>query len=376
MASTLRSPDTAENAQSRHLFDIFGRMAASRGRHGMSWDFPRTPVASRHLLDTAEAHGLDPNACLAGTGLTATDLADGTLEVQAGQELAIVRNLIAQIDEPAGLGIEAGLRYTLANTGILGYALLSSPTMRDALTLAARYITLSSSFHQIAVRETAAEVVLELDASEIPDDVRAFLLERDLAAIAHVAPLLIGSPTNAVPVLLALETPDFPFDLRATGLNLVITTGAPRTAITLPAEVLDEPMPAADPDTAAMCIQQCEQLLERRTHRGGLSADVRARLIKDPADMPSMAVVAAENAITERTLHRRLAAENTSFRALVDEIREALAVELLANDLTVEEVGRRLGYSETAAFTHAFIRWRSHPPSHQRRMRATSNAPK
>jgi hypothetical protein len=113
-------------------------MGASRARHAASWDFPRTPVASRHLLDTAEAHGIDPTACLAGTGLTTTDLAEPNLEIQAGQELAIVRNLLAHVHEPSGLGIEAGLRYTLANTGILGYALLSSPTMRDALTVAVR----------------------------------------------------------------------------------------------------------------------------------------------------------------------------------------------------------------------------------------------
>jgi AraC-like DNA-binding protein len=347
-------------------------MSVSRGGAAASWDFPRTAVASRHLLDTAEAHGIDPAACLAGTGLTTTDLADPTCEVQASQELAIVRNLLAHIDEHRGLGIETGLRYTLANTGILGYALLSSPTMRDALSIAVRYITLSSSFHQIALRESATDVVLELDGSQIPEDVREFLLERDLAAIAHVAPLLIRSTQSGIPVLIDVQATDFPRDLEAGGLTLTINTGAPRTAITLPTELLDQPMPAADPDTAAMCVQQCEQLLERRTHRGGLAADIRAHLIQDPTQIPSMAAVAAEHAITARTLHRRLAAENTNYRALVDEVRETLAVELLANNLTVEEVARRLGYSETAAFTHAFIRWRGHPPSHYRRQTTTS----
>jgi len=89
--------------------------------------------------------------------------------------------------------------------------------------------------------------------------------------------------------------------------------------------------------------------------------------VRNPSQMPPMATVAREYAVAERTLHRRLAAANTSYRALVDEIRETLAVELLGNNLTVEEVARHLGYSETAAFTHAFTRWRGHPPSHQHR---------
>ncbi|MGC7311866.1 helix-turn-helix domain-containing protein, partial [Mycobacteroides abscessus subsp. massiliense] len=53
----------------------------------------------------------------------------------------------------------------------------------------------------------------------------------------------------------------------------------------------------------------------------------------------------------------------TSYRALLDEVRETLARELLRNGLSVREVSDRLGYSEPAAFTHAYTRWRGMPPS-------------
>ncbi|SIM66750.1 transcriptional regulator [Mycobacteroides abscessus subsp. abscessus] len=76
-----------------------------------------------------------------------------------------------------------------------------------------------------------------------------------------------------------------------------------------------------------------------------------------------MGQVAASLHIGERTLHRRLAREGTSYRALLDEVRETLARELLRNGLSVREVSDRLGYSEPAAFTHAYTRWRGMPPS-------------
>jgi AraC-like DNA-binding protein len=44
-----------------------------------------------------------------------------------------------------------------------------------------------------------------------------------------------------------------------------------------------------------------------------------------------------------------------------------LASALLESGLTVEETARQLGYSETAAFTRAFIRWSGAPPSKRRR---------
>jgi AraC-like DNA-binding protein len=58
-----------------------------------------------------------------------------------------------------------------------------------------------------------------------------------------------------------------------------------------------------------------------------------------------------------------LTAEDTSYRALVDQVREHLAEELLATRaLSVEEIGRRLGYAATPAFTTAFKRWKGVPP--------------
>lgn len=80
-----------------------------------------------------------------------------------------------------------------------------------------------------------------------------------------------------------------------------------------------------------------------------------------------MSTVAKELCVTERTLHRRLAAEGTSYRALLDEVRATLAAEMLDAGFSVEQTAQRLGYSETSAFTHAHVRWNGQPPSRRRR---------
>jgi AraC-like DNA-binding protein len=49
-------------------------------------------------------------------------------------------------------------------------------------------------------------------------------------------------------------------------------------------------------------------------------------------------------------------------------VRATLAAELLSHvGLTVEQVARRLGYAETAAFNHAFARWYGLAPNEYRR---------
>lgn len=83
--------------------------------------------------------------------------------------------------------------------------------------------------------------------------------------------------------------------------------------------------------------------------------------------MPSMETVAEELHLDPRTVHRRLAREATSFRALAAESCETVAIELLTNTgLTVDETAHRLGYPEVAAFSRAFKRWTGKPPSHYR----------
>ena len=73
--------------------------------------------------------------------------------------------------------------------------------------------------------------------------------------------------------------------------------------------------------------------------------------------------VAAALHMSVRTLRRHLDEEGTSYRAVVEQTREHLAEELLGTaGLSVEEVARRIGYSEASSVVHAFRRWKGLTP--------------
>ena len=64
-----------------------------------------------------------------------------------------------------------------------------------------------------------------------------------------------------------------------------------------------------------------------------------------------------------RTLNRRLRAERTTFRKLVNEARFDMARQLLAGThMDVSGISGALDYAETSAFTHAFRRMAGTPP--------------
>ncbi|WP_197283812.1 AraC family transcriptional regulator [Mycobacterium sp. Marseille-P9652] len=332
------------------------------------WDIARSPAPSRYILETARRRGLDDATCLSGTGLTREDLADPATEVRAGQELTIVRNMIGRLGDQPGLGMETGSQYTFADIGILGYALLSSPTVADAIRVACRYAALTTTYLSLATpRLTPTEAAIAFDDAQVPPDVRRFMIERDFAIFLQLLPPLIGSFDAPATLRLEIADPHLPVSLVEVNNLTVVVEHTARNALIIPAEFVEQPMPAADPQIAAICVRQCEELLNRRRARRGISASIRMRLVQDSTHIPSMAAIARELCVTERTLHRRLAAEGTSYRALLDEVRATLAAELLDAGLSVEETARRLGYSETAAFTRAHTRWNGCPPRRRKR---------
>jgi AraC-like DNA-binding protein len=68
--------------------------------------------------------------------------------------------------------------------------------------------------------------------------------------------------------------------------------------------------------------------------------------------------------LSPRSLHRGLVAENTSFRAMLDQIRHRRAVALLHNaQCGIDEVAFLLGFAELSSFYRAFRRWTGLTPA-------------
>jgi AraC-like DNA-binding protein len=68
--------------------------------------------------------------------------------------------------------------------------------------------------------------------------------------------------------------------------------------------------------------------------------------------------IAAQLAMSERSLTRQLSQEGTSYATLVAEVQCERAKNFLRNpSMSVTEIGYRLGYAEPASFSRAFSRW-------------------
>ena len=115
----------------------------------------------------------------------------------------------------------------------------------------------------------------------------------------------------------------------------------------------------------------------KRPHRGTRD-DLRASGAGDTSTAcfgvrGSSASVARRLGMTSRTLQRKLAEEGTNFRALRDAVLwEAVEVLLSNPSLKIEAIALSVGFSDVAAFSKAFRRWKGYPPTRYRETLAGS----
>ncbi|MGW4248926.1 AraC family transcriptional regulator [Nocardia sp. NPDC004722] len=328
------------------------------------WDTPRSTMGALLMVGLGQENGLSVETCLRGSGLTEAQLSDPNGVVYATDELAVIANLVRELGDPPGLGITAGTRFRLTSYGLWGFALVSSPTLRSAIRVGFQFGELSFSLSETSTRTLEGESQLVLEPLGIPPELRRFTIERDAAGIRTLQRDLLATPMPLARVSFAFSAPPAEkLGLYEEIFGMTPEFDADENIVAFERELLDAPLPQANEQTSAVALQHCRDLLDRRRARTGIAGQVRNILLEHLADPPDSAAVADTLHLSERTLRHHLAQEGTSYRALLDEIRERLAEELLVSQgLPVAEIAHRLGYIEVSSFSQAFRRWKGMGP--------------
>jgi AraC-like DNA-binding protein len=140
--------------------------------------------------------------------------------------------------------------------------------------------------------------------------------------------------------------------------------GARAHGVVFDAAVLALPNPV-DTAIAELIERRAESALARLDGEPNCAERVREVLA---SGLPSGAIGA--DAVTHAlhmsraTLTRKLALEGTSLSAVLDALRRELALEYVRDPrLSIEELARRLAFSDARALRRAFVRWTGTTPS-------------
>jgi len=263
----------------------------------------------------------------------------------------------------AQLGIKFGARLDLTSHGILGYALMSSRTVEQALQRLVRYIGLTAPpihFEQV-MQGSRCVLMCRIEPELVPQQ---FYLDAVLVAVVVSAHTLLGARVAREAELWFTGPKPRHASRYEAVAGVRVAFEQPMNAVTMPRRYLDAPVLSAEPAMAEVCRQQCEKLLANMRDRRGLAGRIREQLLRAPGRFPDVEGIALQYGLSQRTLRRRLDDESTSYRKLIDEVRLELArTYLTSTALPVGEIAALLGYDDAANFRRAFKRLQRQSPA-------------
>ena len=328
------------------------------------------------LADALAAAGVPREAVLQGSGLAVPALGDTATRVSVRQLLTVYRS--AQLLSPdPGLALRTGARIRITHFGLYGYALLASPTPRQAIDFAIRYRALASPLIGLSFGLDGGEAVWSFDdmlGLDTGSDLFRFVFELQLGTQLSLHRDLLGAALTPLRVRASYPAPAHAALYEAL-LGCPAVFGQGINELRFDAAWLDHPLAFANPITAAVVQQTCDQLLAEMESAAGIAGRVAAVLLQVPGRFPDIERVSAALAVHPRTLRRRLQAEGTSYQQVLDGVRHQLALDYLRGTrMSTEDIASSLGFSDGANFRHAFKRWTGRTPGAYRRMAPGSAA--
>ena len=305
-------------------------------------------AALTHFTELARDCGLDSRRLVVESGLPARCLSDPDLKVPADRVGRLLEQAAALGREPA-FGLRLAESRRLSNLGPLALLVRDQPSLRLAL---------ETLMHHIHVHNEAVAVSVEPAGAHLV--VRTELMSEDGHALRQATELVVGATCRVLRVLLGSGWQP---SLVCFGHPRPASLAVHRRVLAAPlafdhafngivcrAADLEAPNPGADPVMA----RYSQRLLAPDLARQARLTDRTRQLIVllMPRGLCRIDVVAQHLGVDRRTVHRHLQAEGSSFSALLDAERRALARRYVeASPRALTDVAALLGFSSLSAFS-------------------------
>ena len=305
-----------------------------------------------------------------GPFLEGTDLqADKLLQTDHAVSFGDTRKVLRNVTRVLGSGWHLSLsdRFNLASHGPLGFAMVTATNFRASVDVLLRFIGIRGPFLWPAGAKESDQFVIRFFEATPMGSERNILIELALLSVQVLLERTLGRSLSGAFLAFAYPPPPYLAQLES-AFNTDMVFDASGHSISFPANLLDEPCLMHDLAMHRYLLNRCED--EMQQMQGTLPAEltVRQALLARPGILPGLREIADSQHISTRTMTRRLKQGNTSYQAILEDVRRKLAVDyLLHSDLTISRISYRLGYQDPSNFGRAFRGWFGQSPGRYRR---------
>ncbi|WP_439888913.1 AraC family transcriptional regulator [Pseudomonas sp. MBLB4123] len=317
------------------------------------------------IVQALEMGGVDCRTLFLELGLDYAALQDPDARFAQDGMTRLWQRAVELSGNPA-IGLNMAKVVRPASFHVVGYALMSSRTLKEGLTRLVRYQRIIAEGADLSFRPTPRgyELVLAIHGDRLPPARQS--AEASLAYALAFCRWMTGKPLRPQQILFQGDPPaDLqPFEQV---FQAPLRFNAAHYALLFERADLDTPLPTANEALAQLHDRFAGEYLarfseSRVTH---LARQVLCRQL--PQGEPKREAVAQALHLSQRTLQRRLQEEGTSFQQLLDDTRRELAEQYLGQpNLTLLEIAYLLGFADPSNFFRAFRRWFARTPGEYR----------
>jgi len=320
---------------------------------------PGTVIATsvRLLWRILERRGIEPAPLFKEVGLDRESLSNP----RARYSVNLMRLACARASEllnDPGSGLAAAEVWQPTDFHALGYAFLASSTLRSALNRLVRYNAMVNDLVRFSLVEREGRVVL-FCVTEYDDIGEVATLEdARWAVVLDICRRAYGADLDPLEVTFLHSEPGSAMGQFYGFFRCPMRFGEPVSSMTFAAEVLDRPLPASNRELALANDRVLSDFVGKLKRDDIVSRTKSAISDYLPSENFTSEMVAGALHMSSRSLQRKLAAEDTTFRKLVEAVRQELARSYLSDgSFSLTEISFLLGFSSPAAFSRAFKRW-------------------
>jgi len=316
-------------------------------------------------LRLVELHGIDPERFAQQLGIASTELPDTRTRLPSALLDSAFERAAQLITDPA-FALRAAECWHPSHLGTLGYGWLSSGSLRTALRRMARYTKLLGQRMASRCVETPDGLKFVYDHGRGETLAGQVMADFGLSLVISMCRANYGA--TLAPAAITLRRP-IPADTGPyeTYFGSPVSFGAKEDSLLLPFQIADRPLSTSNHQLAttfdAILAKQLAEL-----QKDDLESRCRAYLLQElTSGEPSEEGLAKAIGMSTRTLQRKLADLDLSYRDILEKTRYELALRYLDDpQKSVTDITFLLGFSEQSAFTRAFKRWSGKAPTEYR----------
>ena len=307
-----------------------------------------------------ESRGIDPEPLYKKAGIRPELLLDPNARISISCVDTLWELAAEVIDDPC-FAIDMADFWHPSMMGALGYAWLASSTLRRGFNRSVRYIHVVSEDLNLALTDTPAGLKVSVD---LEDSIFTLPQHHDLVItiLLHMCRFDFGDELIPTRVQLAHPEPECANKIRDYFCT-DIQFDAEQTSLTIARADADRVLPSGNRQIALMHDEMLMRYLVE-IKKGDIVQQVQSIILDNlPDGQVTDRLVASELNLSERSMQRRLKEHKTTFRFLLDGVREMVAKQYIENPVNrMSDIAFLLGFSEQSAFSRAFKKWTGKSP--------------